>query len=628
MEVTVFPPPQGLYKPASTFNPLLGNGKFSTLNNWRINGNSIETIPGYDEISHTGLLIQTLDNATQNVCLCSYQESAYGKTYLYYVNGKSLRQITDAGETELNSAITSAVDGVRMPYAEFRNRILIGTKTNGLHWVNPVAGTTRKCGVAAPASAPTMAAGAGGVLTGVYKGAITYVNDQGNESNPCALTATVTVSAQQIAWSSIPTGPTGTSKRRLYRTTANGSIYLYLGVINDNATTTYTDNTPDTSLGSVMDEDNDVPPTNILQIINTSKRVYLVDGADGITLWACKFDDETGEPNFEAYPSALSIEIPFLGGEDHFHAAVDYNNVLYAAGKWSIHAIHGDPATGTQVYKALDEGFAGPYSWCIVPEGILFVNHAKRLRLWGGEGVPVDVGGEVQGTLDNMYPGYTSYPTLSGIELVYDPTRNQVLIGYPYSAGGGPPVANLKGLLLDWTTKKFSTTDYPFQIMHYSKADNRVYVCRYNDSTLWYINDLSRKADEAQFADQRAEFIQFSPYPGKQAYVNRLGLVLKALPIVSYVPPTLKIQISTNGSADYSTHYVDMTKDLLHAVDGEAPITRTVYAPIYKRLESLTVRISTVNNAASLAGVEIYKVFFEINEQDYADSKNRDWRKS
>jgi hypothetical protein len=623
MEVTLFPPEQGLFKPNAVYNPLMGNGKFSTLNNWRINSGALAALAGYIDLPG-GLFVQTLDNATTNVCLFSYQNGTTGATELFYVNGKSLRKITSAGETELDAAITAAADGVRMPYAEFRNRFLIGTKTNGLHWLNPATGATRKCGVTPPGAAPTLAAGAAGILSGVYKGAYTYVNDQGNESNPCPLTATFTAASQQIAWSGITAGPTGTVSRRLYRTTANGALYLYLTVISDNVTTTYTDNNADTSLGSVMDEDNDVPPTNILQIINTSKRVYLVDGSDGITLWACKFDDETGEPNFEAYPPALSIEIPFLGGEDHFHAAIDFNNVLYAAGKWSIHAIHGDPATGIQRYQALDEGLASPYAWCLTPDGILYVSNGKKLKLWAGEGAPVDLGVDIQGLLDNMYVG-TYYPTLSAVELIYDDSRNQVLIQYPYSSGGGPPSTNLRGFVLDWDTKKFSATTYPFDMMHYSKADGNIYATLFQDSTIVYMSGYLAKT--IQFTDQRAEFIQFSPYPGKQAFFSRFGIVAKALPIVSFVPPTLKVEIAVNGSADYVTTYVDLTKDFLNKTDGETPITRTGYAPIYQRAESITVRLSTVNNAASLAGVEIYKIFFNVEEEDYTDSKNRDWKR-
>lgn len=47
----------------------------------------------------------------------------------------------------------------------------------------------------------------------------------------------------------ITVGPTGTTARRLYRTEVGGSVYKLVTQINDNTTTTYTDNLPDASLG-------------------------------------------------------------------------------------------------------------------------------------------------------------------------------------------------------------------------------------------------------------------------------------------------------------------------------------------------------------------------------------------
>lgn len=58
-----------------------------------------------------------------------------------------------------------------------------------------------------------------------------------------------TAGANQIALTSIPTGGSSVTKRVIYRTEAGGSVYKYVATINDNATTTYTDNIPDSGLG-------------------------------------------------------------------------------------------------------------------------------------------------------------------------------------------------------------------------------------------------------------------------------------------------------------------------------------------------------------------------------------------
>jgi hypothetical protein len=54
----------------------------------------------------------------------------------------------------------------------------------------------------------------------------------------------------------LPIGPTGTTARKIYRTTAGGTFVLLLRVVSDNTTTAYIDNDRDTSLGAA-------PPTTI-----------------------------------------------------------------------------------------------------------------------------------------------------------------------------------------------------------------------------------------------------------------------------------------------------------------------------------------------------------------------------
>jgi len=55
---------------------------------------------------------------------------------------------------------------------------------------------------------------------------------------------------QRVGLSGIQTGPAGTTARRLYRTGANAAQLLLVTTIGDNTTTTYSDATPDASLGA------------------------------------------------------------------------------------------------------------------------------------------------------------------------------------------------------------------------------------------------------------------------------------------------------------------------------------------------------------------------------------------
>jgi hypothetical protein len=55
---------------------------------------------------------------------------------------------------------------------------------------------------------------------------------------------------KQVSLSSIAAGPTGTTSRKIYRTAVNGTQPKLLATLADNTTTTYTDSTPDASLGA------------------------------------------------------------------------------------------------------------------------------------------------------------------------------------------------------------------------------------------------------------------------------------------------------------------------------------------------------------------------------------------
>lgn len=95
-------------------------------------------------------------------------------------------------------------------------------------------------------------AGAGNVDNGVHKYRVTFLTSEG-ETEGGTVSADVTVVDKtingKVALSAIPTGPTKyVWGRRIYRTKAGGSTYFLLTTLEDNTTTTYTDNTADSGL--------------------------------------------------------------------------------------------------------------------------------------------------------------------------------------------------------------------------------------------------------------------------------------------------------------------------------------------------------------------------------------------
>lgn len=125
-----------------------------------------------------------------------------------------------------------------------------------------------KMGITPPISTPTVSAPqAGGSMTaGVYSFKVTYGNVLGQESNPSIKTADVTIVGGSgnytINLIDIPVSPDPqVTLRNIYRTTADGAVWLLLATISNNTATIYSSTQADSSLGIAVEEfGNGVPP--------------------------------------------------------------------------------------------------------------------------------------------------------------------------------------------------------------------------------------------------------------------------------------------------------------------------------------------------------------------------------
>jgi hypothetical protein len=125
----------------------------------------------------------------------------------------------------------------------------------------------------------------------------------------------VSPSNQDVDLSSIPTGPTGCTARKLYRTTGTGSSYLLLATISDNVTTTYNDTVADGSLGGLVDETRTVPPRGLWCPVEHNDRLWAlcrVTGSyGGVTLKQDRlYFSEVGLPEYwgtEGNPNFIDV---------------------------------------------------------------------------------------------------------------------------------------------------------------------------------------------------------------------------------------------------------------------------------------------------------------------------------
>lgn len=116
--------------------------------------------------------------------------------------------------------------------------------------------------------------GASGLLP--YQYFVTFVNNQGTESNPSPASASLTVLYQAVALTNVPvSSDPQVTKRNIYRIGGTSSSYRYVGTINDNTTTIYTDDTPDIDLSTTtLSFAHDVPPDGIKYFWGDSTRLY------------------------------------------------------------------------------------------------------------------------------------------------------------------------------------------------------------------------------------------------------------------------------------------------------------------------------------------------------------------
>lgn len=503
----------------------------------------------------------------------------------------------------------------------FRNRILIATRLDGLWWYDGATRTTRLAGVVAPVAALTANTGAAGVLTGVYIYVYTNVNDQGHESTISA-TATVTLAAQKGALTNIAVGPTGTVSRRVYRTTAGGASYLFLTTIADNTTTTYTDNTADSGLGTSAPLDHDVPPTGIAHIAAARERVALLS-TDGLTVYFCQLDSTTAQPNWESYPTALSLQIPFSGGVDVGKSLIFYNDDLYVLGAVDSYRIIGDIGTGIKVEKVLPGiGIYDTHAFCVVPgKGIVFISKAKQLLLYNGESL-VDIGSKVQDRFDLLSRNVQNGVTVCRIE--YDQLNDSLIFASDIDTGTWDDYRSIAGLVYSFKTQEFTGPMlWEYLLGHFSTLTYNYYGFKLADSKIysWFAGYGSAGtqgpgpyAGYVSIANTNLyfQYFQWSPLPGDDIDYGWIELRVNAKPIVSTVVPMLKVEYALDGGSTYFSKFVDFARNvniLELATSYGSTCIRTLRVPIHKTARTITLRVSAVNNNASIGnGIEIFAV--------------------
>lgn len=180
---------------------------------------------------------------------------------------------------------------------------------NGLNGSSDIGDITAFPQITSLPGALTAAAGAAGSLSGAYAYVVTYVTGlvdgtgalhTHGETNGGTASTTVNVTSQNIDLTSIPIGPTGTIARKIYRTVAGGSSFLFDFQISDNTTTSWTDTTVDGGLGAA------IPTTN-----TTGSR--FVGDSSGLTNLTAQADFATHIGEQVSYQTYVTRDMTLTG---------------------------------------------------------------------------------------------------------------------------------------------------------------------------------------------------------------------------------------------------------------------------------------------------------------------------
>lgn len=126
--------------------------------------------------------------------------------------------------------------------------------------------------------APTVAlaspAVAGNVDDGAHRYRVTFVTADG-ETEGGTVSGAVTVSDKtvngKVELTAIPTGGSAVTSRKIYRTAAAGSTYLFLATLANNTTTVYTDNIADSALGAEAPSTNSTEDPELVRAIQSAR---------------------------------------------------------------------------------------------------------------------------------------------------------------------------------------------------------------------------------------------------------------------------------------------------------------------------------------------------------------------
>lgn len=298
-----------------------------------------------------------------------------------------------------------------------------------------------------------------GALTGKYYYAITYVT-AGGEEVLGTVSNTVTLKNGKVTLN-LPFGYTGTLSRKIYRTTANGSVLKLLTTISDNTTLTYADNNADSSLGSQIPDINNECPRP--KYITTSSYFNLVCAGDE------KFPSQCyiSETNIEVINKAKYTDISNRGQDNSPITGLsdDYDQIIVGTKK-QIYFLDVSTTTPSVRITRANIGVLDGFTMVKMPSnsgfagGVMFVASDRTVRVING-----NYSDPVPTSLDNIKTENWAQPIRGSLSAALGSYRNLHAQYYDYKYH----------LCIDSKIYVFDTRTLAWQLLEY-RTENRLSI--------------------------------------------------------------------------------------------------------------------------------------------------------
>lgn len=254
---------------------------------------------------------------------------------------------------------------------------------------------------------------------------------------PCYPCATNKAAGEQIKLDPLPTSSDAqVNQRKIYRTVAGGARFYWLANINDNTTTIFYDNIPDSALGTELEEDHDVMPNGKFSVwwdnkLWVSGKMLDDDGVAMDTKENVVYHSRTDEP--ESFDTDNRYVIMRKGEQaDEITQMVDYKDAIYVFKRNAIFIIIARP-DGNYGRYLLTEDIGCIASWSMVKvcNLLMFLSH-KGWEIYNGTDVhSLRFSVPLKRTLDSIDTSENDF-----ISSCHNRAFSEVLLSLPDRTGG------------------------------------------------------------------------------------------------------------------------------------------------------------------------------------------------